>query len=170
MIGTLACCPWYALLINQLTIIIIMNYCIIHRSRADKRIRDQIVANLAKMRTLLFYNLLLLCGLGGIVLAGNSSGSSCNISLVSVPELCLTTQETAVRLHSQVLNFTLAENGSLVLKPLPATRQVNLEVEDGSGRLKTWSNLANSFVDTVRSGSLPYGTILYVRCVIDSIF
>jgi len=114
---------------------------------------------------LLFYDLLVLCGLSGIVLAGNNSDGSCNISLVPVPELCLSAQETAARLLSQVLNFTLAENGSLVLKPLPPTRQVSLEVEDGSGRLKIWSNLANSFVDTVRSGSLPYGTILYVRCI-----
>ena len=115
------------------------------------------------MRTLWLYDFLVLCVLGVVALAGsNNSGSSCNISVtgqVTVPELCLSAQETTARLLSRVLNFTLAENGSLVFEPLPPTRQVviSMEMTDGSNRLKTWSNLANNFVDSVRSGSLPYG-------------
>ncbi|XP_065919120.1 prominin-1-A-like isoform X2 [Dysidea avara] len=120
------------------------------------------------MRTLWLYDFLVLCVLGVVALAGsNNSGSSCNISVtgqVTVPELCLSAQETTARLLSRVLNFTLAENGSLVFEPLPPTRQVviSMEMTDGSNRLKTWSNLANNFVDSVRSGSLPYDIILPV--------
>jgi len=89
-----------------------------------------------------------------------NSDNSCNVlfaSQVSVPELCLSMQEAAARLLSGVLNFTLTENGSLVFKPLPPARQVFVEVKGGSNGLKAWANLANSFVDSVRSGGLPYG-------------
>ena len=117
----------------------------------------------SKMKTLWafwLYKLLVLCELG---VAQNNSGSICNVSYagqrLSVPELCLSAQEAAARLLTRVVNFSLAENGSLIFKPLPPTRQVNVQVEDGSDRLKTWSILANSFIDTVRSGSLPYGTV-----------
>ena len=106
------------------------------------------------------YKLLVLCELG---VAQNNSGSICNVSYagqdLSVPELCLSTQEAAARLLTRVVNFSLAENGSLIFKPLPPTQEVSVQVEDSSDRLKIWSNLANSFVDTVRSGSLPYGTV-----------
>lgn len=102
-------------------------------------------------------------------LAQNNNGSSCHdASLpgqvdgrkISVPELCLSVQETATPL-SRALNFTLAENGSLVLEPLPPARQVSVDVEEKSDGLKPWANLANSFVDSVRTGSLPYGIIIY---------
>ena len=112
-----------------------------------------------EMRTLWLYAFLVkLCILSRVL--PHDSGNSCNVSFagqVSVPELCLSTQEAAVRLLSGVLNFTLAENGSLVFKPLPPSRQVFVEVKSGSNGLKAWANLANSFVDSVRSGGLPYG-------------
>jgi len=110
--------------------------------------------------TFWLYEVFVLCKLG---VAQNNSGSSCNVLYagqdLSVPELCLSAQEAAARLLTRAVNFSLADNGSLIFKPLPPTRQVSVQVEDGSGRLKTWSNLANSFIDTVRSGSLPYGTV-----------
>ena len=61
------------------------------------------------------------------------------------------------------LNFIVV-NGSntnvrLEFEPLPENRQVDLEVVDNSDGLKGWSRLANSFVDSVRSGSLPYGRV-----------
>ena len=118
------------------------------------------------MRTLWLY-IFIICRLSrAIAQNSSSSSSSCNISLaghVSVPELCLSAQEAATRLLSRVLNFTLAENGSLIFEPLPHARQVNVEVEDESNGLKAWANLANSFVDSVRSGSLPYGN---VKCTV----
>ncbi|XP_065919137.1 prominin-1-A-like isoform X2 [Dysidea avara] len=117
------------------------------------------------MRTLWLY-IFIICRLSrAIAQNSSSSSSSCNISLaghVSVPELCLSAQEAATRLLSRVLNFTLAENGSLIFEPLPHARQVNVEVEDESNGLKAWANLANSFVDSVRSGSLPYDVIISV--------
>jgi len=94
-----------------------------------------------------------------VVSAQNNSGSSCNISLdgfTSVPRLCLSAQQAAVRLVSDVVNFTLADNGSIIFEPLPPARVVNVAVDDDSDGLKAWANLANAFVDSVRSGSLPY--------------
>jgi len=94
--------------------------------------------------------------------AQNNSGSSCNISLagqVSVPELCLSVQQAAAQLVSDVVNFTLADNGSIIFEPLPPARVVNVAVNDDSDGLKAWANLANAFVNAVRSGSLPYGNV-----------
>ena len=96
--------------------------------------------------------LVALCSLGVV--------SSCNISLGghnSVPDLCLSIQEEAARLVSTILNFTLAENGSIIFASLPPTREVSVSVNDDSDGLRGWTNIANSFVDSVRSGSLPYG-------------
>ena len=93
------------------------------------------------------------CSLGLV-----DSQTSCNISLGghdSVPELCLSIQEEAA--VSTVLNFTLAENGSIIFASLPPTRQVSVSVNDDSDGLRGWTSIANSFVDSVRSGSLPYG-------------
>ena len=86
--------------------------------------------------------------------------TSCNISLgghSSAPELCLSIQEEAARFASKILNFSLAENGSITFTSLPPTRVVNATVNDDSDGLRGWTNIANSFVDSVRSGSLPYG-------------
>ena len=102
-------------------------------------------------------HVLVLCSLG-VVLAAQKSDNSCDISLaghMSVPELCLSVQEAAARLVSRVVNFTLTENGSIIFQPLPPARFVDMN--DESDGLKGWANLANSFVDGVRSGSLPYG-------------
>ncbi|XP_065919098.1 prominin-1-A-like [Dysidea avara] len=99
--------------------------------------------------------LVALCSLGVV--------SSCNISLGghnSVPDLCLSIQEEAARLVSTILNFTLAENGSIIFASLPPTREVSVSVNDDSDGLRGWTNIANSFVDSVRSGSLPYDVIL----------
>ncbi|XP_065919097.1 prominin-1-A-like [Dysidea avara] len=98
------------------------------------------------------------CSLGLV-----DSQTSCNISLGghdSVPELCLSIQEEAA--VSTVLNFTLAENGSIIFASLPPTRQVSVSVNDDSDGLRGWTSIANSFVDSVRSGSLPYDIILPV--------
>jgi len=104
--------------------------------------------------------LVVLCCLG-LVVAAHNNDDSCDISLaghVSVPELCLSAQEAAARLVSRVVNFTLAESGSVIFRPLPSTRLV--EVNDKSDGLKGWANVANSFADGVCSGSLPYGKFL----------
>ena len=85
---------------------------------------------------------------------------SCNISLgghSSVPELCLSMQEEAARAASKRLNFSLAENGSITFTSLPPARIVDIQVTDDSDGLSGWTSIANSFVDSVRSGSLPYG-------------
>ena len=73
---------------------------------------------------------------------------------MSVPQLCVSSLER--RFTSRRLNFTI--NGSvLTFEPLPENRQVDIEVDDNSDGLESWANLANAFVDSVRSGSLPYG-------------
>ena len=113
----------------------------------------------------LWYSLVL-CSFA--VVSAQNSGSSCDISLaglVSVPELCLSAQEEAARSVSEVVNFTLAENGSVIFEPLPPARVVIVAVNDNSDGLKAWANLANAFVDGVRSGSLPYDGVLCV-CVV----
>ena len=77
----------------------------------------------------------------------------------TVPEFCYATLQN--RLPQGRLNFTLVNgtnrNVTLEFAPLPENHQVELEVVDNSDGLKAWANLANSFVDGVRSGSLPYG-------------
>ena len=73
-----------------------------------------------------------------------------------MPQLCRSSLE---RLFSpRRLNFTL--NGSVVeFEQLPENRQVEIEIDDNSDGLDAWANLANAFVDSVRSGSLPYGKV-----------
>ncbi|XP_065919096.1 prominin-1-like isoform X2 [Dysidea avara] len=115
------------------------------------------------MKELLY--LLVLCSLDIVLAVQNTGNNNCDISLaghVSVPELCLSAQKAAARLVSRIVNFTLAENGSVIFQPLPPARVVSVEVNGESGGLKGWANLANSFVDGVRSGSLPYDVILPV--------
>ena len=111
---------------------------------------------------------MLLCCLISKVLAAQTSSSSCDISLagqVSVPELCLSAQQAAAQLVSRTVNFSLLDNGSISFEPIPAIRAVTLEVNKESGGLNGWANLANAFVDGVRSGGLPYGTVIIVMCV-----
>lgn len=93
-----------------------------------------------------------------LVIAQSNSGT-CDITLdrsTTVPQACRASLE---RLFSpRRLNFTF--NGSaLIFEPLPENRQVEIEVDDNSDGLEAWANLANSFVDSVRSGSLPYGKL-----------
>ena len=96
------------------------------------------------------------------VLSGSGACSDCDISLAgqaSVPEFCLSAQaEEAAQSFSGVLNFTLAENGSLMFEPLPPARKVSVEVksDNNANGLKNWAKLANSFIGSVWSGSLPY--------------
>ena len=103
---------------------------------------------------------LLLACYSTIVVAQRSTPNTCSFTLdTTVPEFCYTTLQN--RLPQGRLNFTLVNgtNTSVTLKfePLPENHQVELEVVDNSDGLKAWANLANSFVDSVRSGSLPYG-------------
>ena len=87
---------------------------------------------------------------------------TCNVTLdTTVPQFCYTNLERVFPRGR--LNFTIVyeSNSSVTLrfKALPENRQVNLEVVDDSDGLKSWASLANSFVDSVRGGSLPYGTV-----------
>ncbi|XP_065919451.1 prominin-1-A-like [Dysidea avara] len=114
------------------------------------------------MRALWLY-LLALCSLG-VVLAQNDN-NTCDISLggfSSVPQMCDSIQREVAEMLQEMLNFSLADNGSIIFAPLPAARLVHIEVNDNSDGLKGWANLANAFVDSVRSGSLPYDVILPV--------
>ena len=91
-----------------------------------------------------------------LVIAQSNSGT-CDINRgTTVPQLCRSSLE---RLFSpRRLNFTL--NGSVVeFEQLPENRQVEIEIDDNSDGLDAWANLANAFVDSVRSGSLPYGKV-----------
>lgn len=111
-----------------------------------------------KMRVLWLYTSLALFSLG-VALGQNDT---CDISLGefdSVPAMCQSAQKLAAQLVADVLNFSLAANGSIMFTPLPRARVVTLEVNDDSDGLKAWANLANAFVDSVRSGSLPYGKL-----------
>ena len=111
------------------------------------------------MRALWLY-LLALCSLG-VVLAQNDN-NTCDISLggfSSVPQMCDSIQREVAEMLQEMLNFSLADNGSIIFAPLPAARLVHIEVNDNSDGLKGWANLANAFVDSVRSGSLPYGNV-----------
>ena len=92
-----------------------------------------------------------------------AQSNTCYVTLdTTVPEFCYATLQN--RLPQGRLNFTLVNgiNTSVTLEfePLPENHQVELEVVDNSDGLKAWANLANSFVDSVRSGSLPYGKYL----------
>jgi len=113
--------------------------------------------SMLKMKALWLYPLAL-CSLG-VVLAQDT----CDISLggaESVPQMCESLQQRAADLVQRILNFTLADNGSIIFERLPPARIVNVEVDDDSDGLKAWANLANAFVDSVRSGSLPYGNVV----------
>ena len=105
---------------------------------------------------------LLLACFSNIVVA-ESRRNTCYVTLdTTVPEFCYTTLQN--RFPQRKLNFSLV-NGtnnrvSLEFKPLPENHQVELEVINNSDGLKAWASLANSFVDTVRSGSLPYGILI----------
>ena len=91
--------------------------------------------------------------------AAQSTPNTCYTTLdTTVPEFCYTSLQN--RFPQRRLNFTLnvtSTSVTLEFDSLPENRQVNLEVVDNSDGLKAWANLANSFVDSVRSGSLPYG-------------
>ena len=95
-----------------------------------------------------------------LVTAQNSPGS-CNITLdrdVTVPQFCYVSVQGQ---FPRRLNFTVM-NGSLEFEPLPENRQVEIEIDENSDGLEAWANLANAFVDSVRSGSLPYGKVIVV--------
>ena len=87
---------------------------------------------------------------------------TCNVTLdTTVPQFCYANLEG--RFPRGRLNFTIVYESSssvtLRFEALPDNRQVNLEVVDDSDGLKGWASLANSFVDSVRGGSLPYGKV-----------
>lgn len=89
-------------------------------------------------------------------------GSTCNVTLdTTVPQFCYASLEGGIPRGR--LNFTIVyeSNSSVSLRfeALPENRQVNLEVVDDSDGLKGWASVANSFVDSVRGGSLPYGKL-----------
>lgn len=75
---------------------------------------------------------------------------------MTVPQFCY---DSLQRRFAERLNYTLVNGSTLALDPLPKNRQVELKVDDNSDGLKGWANLANSVVDGVRSGSLPYGIV-----------
>ena len=83
---------------------------------------------------------------------------TCDIKLKdrdsTVTQFCLSALEK--RFSPLNLNF----NGSLlVFTPLPDNHQVEIKIHDGSDGLEPWANLANDFVDSLTSESLPYGKI-----------
>ena len=92
-------------------------------------------------------------------LAQSTPPNTCYVTLdTTVPQFCYTSPLN--KFPQGGLNFAIIENKSqLEFEPLPENRQVDLEVVDNSDGLKGWSSLANSFVDSVRSGSLPYGRV-----------
>ena len=82
----------------------------------------------------------------------------CNVDRSrTVPQLCVSSLET--RFSPRRLNFTILNESKLSFEPLPENRQVDIEVDENSDGLESWANLANAFVDSVRSGSLPYGKV-----------
>ena len=98
----------------------------------------------------------------GSSLVAQSNPGTCDIidSGTTVPQFCHSSLgggplrlEGPFSLQISRLNFTL--NGSiLVFTPLPENRQSEIEIDDNS---KVWTNLANALVDSIGSGSLPYG-------------
>lgn len=110
-----------------------------------------------KMRVMWLSTLLVFSS--SLVIAQRSSGS-CNITLdrgTTVPQLCYSLLRSLY--PGRAINFTLTDESELIFTPLPENRQVEVEVDDNSDGLESWSNLANAFVDSVRSGSLPYGKV-----------
>ena len=82
----------------------------------------------------------------------------------TVSQFCYTTLLN--RFAYKRLNFTIVTTGSpntgaaLEFEPLTDNRQVDVEVVDDSDGLKAWTSLANSFVDGVLDGGLPYGKVI----------
>ena len=94
-----------------------------------------------------------------LVFAQTNSGT-CDITLdrgTTVPQTCRASLERSFA--PRRLNFTFLNGSVLEFEPLPENRQVEIEVDDNSDGLDAWANLANAFVDSVRSGSLPYGKL-----------
>ena len=89
-----------------------------------------------------------------------SISKTCDITLddnrdTTVTQFCLSSLGRRFESTKRRLNFTL--NGSvLVFTPLPENRQVEIKIHDDSDGLEAWANLANAFVDSVTSESLPY--------------
>ena len=97
----------------------------------------------------------------GSSLVAQSNSGTCDIMDrgTTVPQFCHSSlgggplEAGLFSLQISRLNFTL--NGSiLVFTPLPENRQNEIEIDDKS---KVWTNLANAFVNSIGSGSLPYG-------------
>lgn len=102
----------------------------------------------------LWLSTLLVIGSTLVIAQGNSG--TCDIRLdrgLTVPRLCYNIVQNEL---GRNLNFTLTNDSELIFAPLPENRQVEIEIDDNSDGLESWSNLANAFVDSVRSGSLPY--------------
>ena len=108
---------------------------------------------------------LLMPWIGSLSLSGlaeSNSGLTCDITMdedTTVPQFCLSSLgggplEGPFSFQISRLNFTF--NGSvLTFAPLPENRQNVVEIDDNS---KTdWADLANAIVDSIGSGSLPYG-------------
>jgi len=94
-----------------------------------------------------------------------TNSTDCNITLDrddTVPQLCYAYIQAQFR--GRKLNFTVT-NEMLNFEPLPENRQVAIQIDENSDGLEAWANLANAFVDSVRSGSLPYGNVV-THCAI----
>ena len=105
----------------------------------------------------LWLSTLLVIGSSLVIAQGNSR--TCDITLdrgLTVPRLCYNFIQNRLNDSRRNLNFTLTNDSELIFAPLPENRQVEIEIDDNSDGLESWSNLANAFVDSVRSGSLPY--------------
>ena len=84
----------------------------------------------------------------------------------TVSQFCYTTLLN--RFAYKRLNFTIVTTGSpntgaaLEFEPLTDNHQVDrVEVVDDSDGLKAWTSLANSLVDSVLDGGLPYGKVIF---------
>ena len=97
--------------------------------------------------------------LAPFIIAQSIPAETCDVTLdgnrdTTVTQFCLSSLERRFSTKGK-LNFTL--NGSiLVFTPLPENRQVEIRIRDGSDGLEAWANLANAFVDSIASESLPY--------------
>lgn len=108
------------------------------------------------MKALWLSTLLILFGSSLVIVQSNSG--TCNSRLdgdITVPQFCVSLLES--RAAPRRLNFTLRDGSMLDFSPLPENRQIEIQIDDNSDGLEAWANLANAFVDSVRSGSLPYG-------------
>ena len=107
---------------------------------------------------------------GSSLVIAQSSGS-CDSRLdrgTTVPQFCYALLQSLY--PGRAINFTLTDESELIFTPLPENRQVEVEVDDNSDGLESWSNLANAFVDSVRSGSLPYGKVLRITLLVKYFF